>query len=520
MVKKLIALSTAVMIAMSVLTACGGSPTSGSSNGPTEITVGYGMIGKLTTDDFGKWLSKENNVKFKVINMEGNDALRLLAATNDLPDLTEASLQSTEFYNFAEQGLIRDIPQNFINKYPLIKSDIETNKIVQMYKNVSGKVFAIPKTPSKLKTGPEAIQLDIFYRADWAKKVGITNQPKTVTDMYNMYKAFTTKDPDGNGLADTYGISGWLWQVHFIPWVDTYGWTYENGQWIPGYISNAMLDGIKYWNKACNEGVLDPEFDVANSNPRDLFMSNKVGVMFYNADIYWTSVVYDTFVQKTGVTYPQAYDAVKIIAPGPSKDAASKAYWPSRDPVSTAIVGANVDDTKLDKILSLLEFMKGDKGTQARRWGFPGTDYKMVNGKPQSTLPVQNNGLPAPIWTKYESLNVMNLASMDEDWNLNPQNKTYTDDTKKIFSDTTKKYDATTFPSPIDINYISTPEKSKFNYNIMQMENDIARIVSGKPSDVDKNFAELKQKLYNTYDLQSVIDSVNKAAKERGITHK
>jgi putative aldouronate transport system substrate-binding protein len=517
MVKKLMVLSLAVLIAMSVLNACGTQEVS-KTNGPVEITVGGGMLGKLNRDDFGKWLGKRNNVKFKVINMEGNDALRLMAATNDLPDMVGGNMQFTEFYNFADQGLIRDIPQDMINKYPLVKSDVETNKITQMYKDIKGKVYGIPLTPSKLNKGAQAMDFDIFYRADWAKKLGITKQPETVDDMFNLYKAFTTRDPDGNGLNDTYGISGWLHDTHFMPWTDTYGWVNEGGKWIPGYISNAMLDGIKYWNMCFNEGVLDPEFDLANSNPRDLFMSGKVGVMFHNADIYWTGVVYDTFVQKTGVTYPQAYNAVKIIAPGPKKDANSPAYWPSKDPVACEIIGANVNDTKLDKILSLLNFMKGDEATQARRWGFEGTDYKMVNGKPQSSLPIQNNGLPAPIWTKYESINFMNMASLDEDWNLDPENKTYTDGIKKIYSDAEKKYNPTAYPGPLAINYASTDEKAKFNYNLVQMENDVSRIISSKPQDLDKAWANFKQTLYNTYGMQALIDSVNKVAKDRGIT--
>lgn len=43
-------------------------------------------------------------------------------------------------------------------------------------------------------------------RTDWLAKLGM-QKPQTVEEFYEVIKAFTTKDPDGNGKADTYGLA-------------------------------------------------------------------------------------------------------------------------------------------------------------------------------------------------------------------------------------------------------------------------------------------------------------------------
>jgi putative aldouronate transport system substrate-binding protein len=517
MVKRLVILAIVLTLAFSTLSGCGEvKPVVSDPNSVIKVSIGGSLLSTLNTDDFGKWIGNKTKVKFRVINMEGNDALRLMAATNDLPDMVGGFLGSTEFYNFANMGLIKDIPESLLDKYPLCKADTENNKVMGSMRKTLGKIYGIPIPVGDSKLTKVTTNY-IYYRDDWAKKVGITKAPETVNDMYNMFKDFTTKDPDGNGLNDTYGLSGWLWQIHLIPWVDTYGWVKEDGKWIPGYISNAMLEGIKYWNRCFNEGVLDPEFSVANSNPADLFFSNKIGVMYTHGGMYWGNYMFNTFMEKNGITdFNKAKDMIKILAPGPKKDANSPSYWPYGSDTYAVLLGSSVDDVKMDRILSLLNFLKSDEARMARRWGFKGIDYKMVNNKPVSLMP-KTNGIPKPIWEKYPCLNIMYFANNDGDWEFSPDNPLYSKETKQLITDATAKYADTTYPEAVNINYLPTEERMKFNYNLVQMETDISKIVSAKPEDVEKKFNEFKQNLYNTYDLQNVIDSVNTKAKSLGV---
>ena len=57
--------------------------------------------------------------------------------------------------------------------------------------------------------GPPEVYGDgvfIWLRADWLEKLGLS-EPKTMDDVIAISKAFTTQDPDGNGVNDTYGLA-------------------------------------------------------------------------------------------------------------------------------------------------------------------------------------------------------------------------------------------------------------------------------------------------------------------------
>src|SRR5690606_41101589 len=46
----------------------------------------------------------------------------------------------------------------------------------------------------------------LIYRKDWADKLGL-GTPETIEDIYEMAKAFTEQDPDGNGKNDKFGLT-------------------------------------------------------------------------------------------------------------------------------------------------------------------------------------------------------------------------------------------------------------------------------------------------------------------------
>ena len=49
----------------------------------------------------------------------------------------------------------------------------------------------------------------ILIRKDWLDKLGL-KVPKTTDEFFEVMKAFTFKDPDGNGKNDTYGLGAYI----------------------------------------------------------------------------------------------------------------------------------------------------------------------------------------------------------------------------------------------------------------------------------------------------------------------
>ncbi|MFT4172606.1 MAG: sugar ABC transporter substrate-binding protein [Rhodocyclaceae bacterium] len=63
-------------------------------------------------------------------------------------------------------------------------------------KSYDGKFYAVPTS---------AQSFALFVRKDWRIKLGLPT-PQTWKDVQNLAKAFTEKDPDGNGKNDTFGF--------------------------------------------------------------------------------------------------------------------------------------------------------------------------------------------------------------------------------------------------------------------------------------------------------------------------
>jgi putative aldouronate transport system substrate-binding protein len=224
----------------------------------------------------------------------------------------------------------------------------------------------------------------MYVRADWMKTLGKT-MPTTTDELYDVLKAFTTGDPDKNGNADTFGTSGWLWAIHFIPWVNIYGWKEENGKWIPGYVSDDFLPALQFFNKLYKEKILDPEFAIAKSN--DMFYQGKMGLMYSNAGEYW---LWTHIQAKFGGAHPEIedpFEAVQLIPPL-KKDAASKQVWLGTFNGQCSLFGANCTDEKLERLLEFYEWSLTPEGRDFGAYGFKDKDYVIQNGKAAITLPM------------------------------------------------------------------------------------------------------------------------------------
>src|SRR5205085_1615698 len=101
------------------------------------------------------------------------------------------------FFKFVDQGLIAPVetllpmmPQRTKDRY----SDPDLSKLV----TVGGKAYGLqePATAQLYK------RLSLVVRQDWLDKLGL-KAPTTLDEFYDVAKAFTEKDPDGNGKNDT-----------------------------------------------------------------------------------------------------------------------------------------------------------------------------------------------------------------------------------------------------------------------------------------------------------------------------
>ncbi|MFP3786923.1 hypothetical protein SB769_37600, partial [Burkholderia sp. SIMBA_024] len=81
-----------------------------------------------------------------------------------------------------------------LDDYEYLKTNMPE---VQEASSINGTVFGIFRARDTMRTS-------VTIRTDWLENLGL-EMPKDTNDLLEVARAFTEKDPDGNGADDTYG---------------------------------------------------------------------------------------------------------------------------------------------------------------------------------------------------------------------------------------------------------------------------------------------------------------------------
>lgn len=230
---------------------------------PTEISI---MLGQQTTNALPddnvvlKEIEKRTNTKLKITWVPINnydEKANVTLASGDIPDLMLINdIFSPQVRQMAEQGAFWDLTpmiKDYKNMAGLPKETLENTKI-------NGKNYGIPRV--RPLEGGGWLPL---IRKDWLDNLGL-KLPETMNDMYDAIKAFTEKDPDGNGKNDTLGIASYVTSDSMgnLAWVEevfngTVGtWKLKDDKLVPTSLEQGTKDSLTWLNKAYKEKLISP----------------------------------------------------------------------------------------------------------------------------------------------------------------------------------------------------------------------------------------------------------------------
>lgn len=153
-----------------------------------------------------KWAKEKFGIDFKVDWTVGTgDAyttkLRLLLNSNEkLPDvftLNDPTLEN----QVVDSGKVMDIDEAF-DKYASQRLKDLYAQYPEIWNTVTydGKHYGLPTFNANSSFSV------LWIRQDWLDTLGL-QAPKTIADMEAVMDAFVNRDPDGNGIKDTLGLS-------------------------------------------------------------------------------------------------------------------------------------------------------------------------------------------------------------------------------------------------------------------------------------------------------------------------
>ncbi|MBE9915402.1 extracellular solute-binding protein [Paenibacillus donghaensis] len=329
------------------------------------------FVKKTIDEKFGVDLT----VDYMPYGPDFQNKLNSLISSGDTPDVFYTDGVASNQY--IKDGVAREIkelvtPQTMPNYFKHWVSE----KDLGMYQ-VQGK-FARAPIPY-----PKDIYRSYYIRKDWLDNLGLA-MPANYDEMIEVMKAFTEKDPDGNGKKDTYGFT-------------TYGGGTNMSLDFPefvkhGLIGDFMVEGDKFIDtrtdlrveqvlndikKVMDMGIVDPDWLLAkNGQQLEKAEQGKVGIVLGVGK----NLAFDNNPEGLQVKTKQITGNDKVDWQ-PFHPFANTGTWLETVPGNPFLLSSQSSDDKIKKSLEILDWLAGEEGYLLTHYGQEGTDYTREGNK-------------------------------------------------------------------------------------------------------------------------------------------
>ncbi|MFI6940055.1 extracellular solute-binding protein [Streptomyces sp. NPDC050418] len=199
--------------------------------------------------------------------------LQQRAAQKKLPDIVMNDV--TQLGAMHSQGLLREIDLDKIkDRAQIIGQGLDSGK------SVDGKQYGLPYS---------AQASALLIRKDWRQKLKL-DVPETWDDFAGMAKAFTTRDPDGDGKKNTSGLAAPLstkrgyasWYFSNFLWAAGGDFITEAGKgtYKPAMTDKASVEAVQWFRDlSCKDKAVQPGAVTMDTPPtNETFESGKAGM--------------------------------------------------------------------------------------------------------------------------------------------------------------------------------------------------------------------------------------------------
>ncbi|MCC3355441.1 extracellular solute-binding protein [Bacillus sp. REN16] len=375
--RKLLGLSLALLLGAGGLAGCASSDASEKidSAGKSRFTIMANLYTpEVPSDKLEKLLEEKTGVDITIQwtpDTSYEEKLNTAFATETLPEAVFLKNQTT-FIQFKEA--IRD--EQFWEIGPYLSEFPNLSKLnEQIIENtaVDGKVYS-------LYQGRPLSRQGLIYRKDWADNLGF-EAPKSIDDVYEMARAFTEEDPDGNGKNDTFGITdradlsyGAFKTV--ASWFGTpNGWGEKDGQLLPEFMFKEYTDTMDYIKKLRDNGYINQDFPVTSKEDQQAFFKNGTAGMYIGSMADVVSLHKDAVTLNPDIEF----DVHNKIA-GPNGEYGIWAI-PGYGNVVLFPKSAVKSEEQLKEILGFFDKLATPEIANLIFWGIEGEHYTVQEGR-------------------------------------------------------------------------------------------------------------------------------------------
>jgi putative aldouronate transport system substrate-binding protein len=359
---------------------------------PLELTIhmhwpraqGYGVGGDTTKIYPVETAAREMTGIYLIDKTSGkntkdnNEAMNLLLATGDLPDIVGGNKIKQPVNQYGPEGAF--VPLNDLVKEhaPHIQAFWDTHPgLQQAISAYDGNYYYIPYLPDG-KFGRAW-----YIRQDWLDKLGL-QQPQNVEEYHAVLTAFRDQDPNGNGMKDEvpYFARDWeevlrlltLWDARTSGSDSYHDFYVKDGAIAHPYAQDAYRDAMANLAAWYKEGLIDPEIFTRGSSSRDYLLSENLGGSTHD----WfasTSGYNDALKDKI-----EGFNFIPFLPPASAKGVRMEEH--RRIPIKPDGWAISYQNKHPIETIKYFDFWFTETGRNLANFGVEGKTWDMVNGEP------------------------------------------------------------------------------------------------------------------------------------------
>lgn len=295
------------------------------------------------------------------------DRFNITLGSGELPTIMLAS-KSPSFIQAARDGAFWDIT-DYIDDYENLS---QLNDIIRNNISIDGKVYGLPRTRP---LGREAVSI----RKDWLENLGL-DMPETIDDFYEVLKAFTNDDPDGNGEDDTYGL---VVSEYEGPWNVMQTWFGAPNKWgiddegklYPDFMAPEYREALNFFKKIYDEGLVNEDFAVMDpAQWSDPIVNGEAGVMVNVADEA------NRLQNKLLDVDPSLEGAIDLIGAIEGPHGLFSLPTSGYNDLLAISTTAVKTEEELRRVLEFMDMLSTEEGETLAHNGVEGIHYEIVDG--------------------------------------------------------------------------------------------------------------------------------------------
>ncbi|MFB3159824.1 extracellular solute-binding protein [Neobacillus sp. 179-J 1A1 HS] len=326
------------------------------------------------TDTVLDQIEKKTNTEIKfswIPDASKEERLNTALASDSLADIvTLTILENSSVRNALKSGMFWNV-DDYLDEFPNLKA---ISKDIRTSASIEGKLYGIPFQKDLARNG-------VVIRKDWLDKLGL-DVPKTTEELMEVAKAFTEKDPDGNGKNDTTGFmdrSDLIFGA-FKTLGSYYGtpnnWQVDNkGNFTSEVETDGYIETMDYMKELYENGWINKDFAVtAKTDQQQNFAQGKAGI--------YVGALFDAKNLQTMAAGIQDNMELALINDMTSDSNSERAIWSAGNGIGglLAFPRSEVkDEAELKRLLKFVNDLLEPETYTLMTYGIEGTHYKLNN---------------------------------------------------------------------------------------------------------------------------------------------